>query len=110
MAPERITITENDLSETQKQAWHLLQNGRRFTPTTKLSATFRPRLRYVLHAANLKYYLGLGLKLKKVYRILTFYQSTFIKTFIDKCTELRRLATTEFEGRNIKDTANSTFG
>ena len=110
LAPEQITITEQDLSESQKMVWSVLNEGKTYKPTTKLSATFRPRKQYVIHAACLKLYLGLGMKLKKIYRIMSFFQSRFIKDYIDVCTTMRSQASNKFEEKNIKTAACSIYG
>ena len=38
---------------------------------------------YVLHYENLKLCLRLGSKLKEIHRVLEFYQSQWLKTYID---------------------------
>ena len=48
----------------------------------KLVCTFLPKTRYVLHYKNLRQYISLGMKLKKVYRGITFYQSVWMKPYI----------------------------
>ena len=85
-------------------------NGEKKYKAEKLTATFKPRKGYVCHYVNLKCYLSLGLKLKKVNRALRFSQSPFLKPFIDHCTNLRKAATTPFEKSHYKLLANSTFG
>ena len=44
--------------------------------------------KYVVHYENLKYYLSLGMKLVKMYRILKFKQSNWLKYYADFNTNL----------------------
>ena len=46
----------------------------------------------VLHGENLKQYLSLGMKLKKVWRVLMFREEAFMKAYIDQNTQLRTKA------------------
>lgn len=78
--------------------------------SVKLGATFRPREKYVTHYLNLALYLRLGMKLKKTHRVLKFRQSKYLKIFVDKCTELRKQSTTDFEKDLWKKMANSAYG
>jgi len=64
----------------------------------------------VTHYTNLILYLKLGMKLKKVRRVLAFTQSSFLKSYIDQCTLLRQNSKTEFGKRLWKLFANAVFG
>jgi hypothetical protein len=76
----------------------------------KLTATFNPRTNYVTHYMNLQLYLRLGMKLKKIKKVLAFKQEAFLKKYISTCTELRKKSKTEF-GKNLwKLFANAVFG
>ena len=63
-----------------------------------------------MHGFNLKLYLELGLRLTKIHRGIVFYQSAFIKDFIDTCTEKRKNAPTKTEQEIYKLIANSVYG
>ena len=54
------------------------------------------KVRYVVHYRNLKLYLQLSLVVTRIYRMLTFKQSTWLKTYIDFNTHQRSLAGCSF--------------
>ena len=49
----------------------------------KLVPKFFDKEKYVLHYENLQLYLKLGLKLKKIHRVLEFNQSQWLKPYIE---------------------------
>ena len=76
----------------------------------KLIPTLKDNKEYVLHYRNLQLYLDLGLKVKKVRRVLEFYQSPWLKQYIDFNTEKRKHARNPFEKDFFKLMNNSVFG
>ena len=76
----------------------------------KLICSFLPKKHYVLHYKNLKQYLQEGMILKKVHRGIKFYQSPWMKPYIRKNTDLRKLASSSFEKDFFKLMNNSVFG
>ena len=71
----------------------------------KLILNLYGKIRYPVHYKNLKYYLSLGMKLKKLIlvdiqkialRVLSFKQKNWLKMFTDFNTEKRRLSNDEF--------------
>ena len=109
LAPENQIITSTDLSPSMREVLYQLENKDRYQDK-KLVATFKNRVRYVVHFKNLKLYLQLGMKLDKVHRVLKFKQKSFIAPFIEKCTHLRQMATTKFEQDQFKKVANCVYG
>jgi hypothetical protein len=74
--------------------------GGKLPPTAhknpKLLAHFLPRRNYVVHAAALKFYLQMGMKLTKFHRGVRFRQKAWIKPYIELNTRLRQEATSAF--------------
>ena len=76
----------------------------------KLICHFKPRTHYVVHYRNLRQYLELGMRITKVHRGISFYQSPWMEPYIRKNTELRKCAANNFEKDFFKLMNNSVFG
>ena len=61
-------------------------------PDNKLIATVQVKNKYVVHISILKQALNHGLRLKKVYNVIEFNQSHWIKPYIDINTKFRTVA------------------
>ena len=111
LAPEKLEVVHEDLSEYSQKLFakfYPMRRGR--FSEEKLLTTLENKDKYVVHAANLKLYLRLGLVLKKIHRVISFKQKKFLKNFINFVTRLRSEATTSFEITLYKLVANATFG
>ena len=63
----------------------------------KLTQNLRDKEKMVLHGENLKLYLSLGMKLKKIWRGLKFAEKDFMKGYIELNTALRAQADNDFK-------------
>jgi len=76
----------------------------------KLISNLNDKNRYVIHEKYLKQALDVGLKLKKIHRVIQFKQKPWMKEFIDFNTVKRQEAKNKFEKDFFKLLNNATYG
>ena len=77
---------------------------------SKLVCNLYDKNNYFVHIRSLKQALNHGLILKKVHRVIQFYQEAWLKEYIDMNTELRKQAKNDLEKDFFNLMNNSVFG
>ena len=90
VAPEKVKVSNDMLSVYCKKIAEKYKIS--IGLVSKLTPTLRDKKEYVLHYRNLQLYLNLGLKIKKIHRVLKFDQSPWLKQYIEFSTEKRKHA------------------
>lgn len=78
LAVEHLTIDYEMLSPSMKKLCDNF-NLKSILPCKKLVPNFFPKKHYITHYLNLKFYVEKGLIIKKIHKILAFFQKPFLK-------------------------------
>ena len=76
----------------------------------KLIPNFHKKEKYVVHYEALRQYEKRGIKITKIHRGIVFHDSTWLKPYIEKNTQLRMQSKNKFEKDFFKLMNNSVFG
>ena len=108
LAPEKRAVTNDMLSKYCKEIAD--KYDIKVGDVKKSIPNLGNKTKYVLHYRNIQLYLFLEMKLIKIYRVLKFKQSDWMKKYIDFKTEKRKNATNDFEKDFFKLMINSVYG
>ena len=114
LAPESGEVTQDMLSPYMKDFYARLSEVRgtsaNFKSCRKLLLTQQHKTDYICHFAILRFYLKMGMVLKRVNRVIRFKQRRFLKPYIDYNSEKRARASNAFEKDFYKLKNNCLFG
>ena len=108
LAPEHLEVSNSMLSPFQKVNFPSIRGT-----VKKLVPNLLDKKKYVIHYQNLQLYVSLGMKIKKIHRVIQFEQSAWMKPYIDLNIELRKEATIKGDkvGKDLfKLFNNAVFG
>ena len=80
LAPEKLKIRKEDLSEYQLSCLSI--EDKKIGNVPKLILNLKDKEKYVIHYELLKYYEFLGLKVKKIRRIISFKQKAWLENIL----------------------------
>ena len=90
----------DEIRKARRKVYKTLNINRE--PDNKLIASVWDKNNYIVNISTLKQALDHDLRLKKVYRVIEFNQSAWLKPYIDMNTELRKDANNDFEKNFFK--------
>ncbi|CAI2175054.1 16944_t:CDS:2, partial [Funneliformis geosporum] len=114
LAPEKQIVPEKWLSLYNERLVHDKEvEGGKYTTGEKLVQTLYPKKNYVVHYRALQLYMKLGMKVTKIHGALKFWQSPWMKDYIEENIHKRKIAKAngdEFGIMYYKLKNNAVFG
>ena len=108
--PESKCPTPSDWTVEQIQKIDPTYDPDRPAKTKKLVLDFEDKKEYVVHYRMLKLGLRHGIRIVKLHRVISFFQSFWLRKYIDFCTTKRAAAKGEIGKLTYKLCANSIYG
>ena len=108
LAPEKLAVSYEVLSDFCRKIAN--KYGMKVGDVKELISNLSNKTNYILHYRDLQLYLSLGMKLTKIYRVLKFKQSDWMKNHLDFNTEKRKIVPNSFEKDFFKSMINSVYG
>ena len=108
LAREKLAVSSDMLSKYCKKIADKYEI--KVGDVKKLILNVGNKTNYLVHYRNLQLYLSLGMKLKKIHKVLEFKRSDWMKKSIDFNTEERMNAANDFEKGFLKLMVNSVYG
>ena len=108
LAPEKLAVSYEVLSDYCRKIAN--KYGMKVGDVKELISNLSNKTNYILHYRDLQLYLSLGMKLTKIYRVLKFKQSDWMKNHLDFNTEKRKIVPNSFEKDFFKSMINSVYG
>ena len=109
-----MEVSGEMMSESQKQIYnHVYQTNKIKDSSQKLLGTLYNKKNYTAHYKNLIFGIKHGLRITKIHKALVFSEMNFLKTWVDKNTALRILASEKNDpaGKQfVKLLLNSLYG
>ena len=109
LAPEKLKVRNEDISPFVKEV-NQTSRAKINTTVPMLMQTLGKKEHYFLHTKNLELYLSLGLKVERIYKVVTFKQAKFMEDYIDMNTQLRVEGKSAFEKLLYKLLNNAIYG
>ena len=110
LAPTKEQIYYKSLGERQQELLEVMGETRQYSHGKKLIQTLADKNNYTLHYLTLKLYVSLGMKVKKVHRVLKFRQSQWLQPYMELNTQKRKECRKKFEESFFKLMNNSCYG